>query len=137
MSVCTKQQKGDRSSPEEEEETPRKGKRGMPNPKSSKQRKLDDEFTRSEKVKDGNLRFCGDLTRLKRHVRTAKHSIKHLHICQACDGSADPMCTICVVYLHFNLEKGKDVVKNCCHDYHDDAFLDLQGAILTSAKLKN
>lgn len=140
MRVRTKQRKGGRSSleEEEEEEPPGKEKRGKPSQKQSKQKKLEDEFARLKKERgDDNSRLCGDLTKLKKHSKTAKHSIKHPQNCRVCGGAVlNSMCTICDVYLQFNPAKGKHVGKSCFHDYHDDAFFGLARCDTDISKVK-
>ena len=70
-------------------------------------------------------RLCGNLQQLKKHIKAAKHSIKHPKVCVICGGSAYSMCTICGVYLHFNPKKGEHAGKMCFHDYHDDSYFGL------------
>ena len=87
-------------------------KRGRPTRDSVKSRTLQTEFNRSESGREENSRLCGDLKRLKKHIKSFKHSLKHPKVCKVCGGDAYSMCQLCGVYFHFNPAKGKHAGKN-------------------------
>ena len=111
---------------DEEDNSPERArKRGRPTRESVKARILQKEFNRAESGRGDNSRFCGDLTRLKKHIKLAKHSLKHPKVCKVCGGDAYSMYQLCNVYLHFNPAKGKHAGKNCFHDYYDTCLFEL------------
>ena len=130
MRACTQQSKDARRLTFEEEEenekpSPATRKRGRPKKADDKQLDREKEFKRAKTGRGENSRLCGDLSRLKKHIKSAKHSIKHPKKCKVCGGDAYSMCGICGVFLHYSPMKGKYAGKNCFHDYHDDGFFGL------------
>ena len=121
MRVCTAQRVRDLMTPErqqdEEDTTPERArKRGRPTRDSVKARTLQTEFNRAESGRGYNSRLCGDLTRLKKHIKSSKHSLKHPKVCKVCGVDAYSMCQLCGVYLHFNPAKEKHA-GNVFQDY--------------------
>ena len=90
-----------------------------------RERELEREFKRAKTGRGENSRLCGDLSRLKAHIKSCKHALKHPKACKVCGEDAYSMCVKCGVYLYFNPAKGKNKGKNCFHDYHDDCLFGL------------
>ena len=90
-----------------------------------KSRTLQTEFNRAESGRGENSRICGDLTRLKKHIKLCKHSVKYPKVCKVYGGDAYSMCQLCGVYLHFNPAKGKHAGGKKFHDYHDTCLFGL------------
>ena len=135
MRVCTKQKKKNRSEGTDPEESSG-SKRSRSRP-SAVSKRLALQTSESKKAKFGrgeNIRLCGNLCRLDKHIKSAETALKHHKACKVCGGDAYSVCEVCGVPLHFIPTKGKHVGKMCFFDYHDDSFF---GLARKDSKLSN
>ncbi|KAG7338666.1 hypothetical protein IV203_020712 [Nitzschia inconspicua] len=77
-----------------------------------------------KKMKLDNTRFCGDLTKIKKHL-AAKESIMHKLHCAVCGKPAYSRCTICNVGLHGEGTRSKDGNRSCYMDFHCNTYFNL------------
>ncbi|KAG7349516.1 hypothetical protein IV203_012113 [Nitzschia inconspicua] len=77
-----------------------------------------------KKMKLDNTRFCGDLTKIKKHL-AAKESIMHKLHFAVCGKSAYSRCTICNVGLHVEGTRSKDGNRSCYMDFHCNTYFSL------------
>ena len=110
MRVCTQQRRNNRAD-NVEDGSPTARSRGRPSRDSNKRKKIVEEYKTAKKCRGESSRLCGNLQQLKKHIKTAVHSMKHPKICVVCGGSAYSMCTICGVYLHFTQRKASMLVR--------------------------
>lgn len=62
--------------------------RGRPTAAALRENQVIQEFNRAKKGRGENSRLCGDLSRLDKHIRSAKTSLKHPKACKVCGGDA-------------------------------------------------
>lgn len=77
-----------------------------------------------KKQRLSNTRFCGDLTKLKRHF-SSKETVKHKLSCAVCGDGTWVKCAVCNVGLHDMNSKGDHAKKTCFIDYHDNCMFGL------------
>ena len=77
-----------------------------------------------EKVARGNeYRICGDLSRLKNHIKSVENRQKHVNMCVVCGEMAYSICKLCGNRaIHFFPQKGKCSRKDCFVDHHNKGF---------------
>lgn len=88
-------------------------------------------------IKDYYSCLCGDLSRLHRHLKSFKTSLKHPKACKVCGGDTYSISGIYAVPLHLMPSKGRRANKTCFIDYHDDCFFGLAGEDKKSSRQKS
>ena len=88
-----------------------------------------------KKAARGNTsRICGDLSLLKKHIKSVVSGRKHGKTCVVCGEMAYSICKMCDRAMHFFPQKGKCTGKDCFVDYHNEVFF---GLALDDASLVN
>ena len=93
------------------------------------------EAVREDSVTAGDLekasrrngsQICGDLSRLKKHIKSVENRRKHGNKCVVCAEMAYSVCKLCGNKdMHFFLQKWKCSGKDCFMDYHNEVFFGL------------
>ena len=125
MRACTKQKRKDRMSNDDDTTKGGSKRRGRPTAAALWEAQVIHEFNKAKKGRGENSRLCGDLSRLDKHLRSVKTSLKHPKACKVCGGDAYSTCGVCGVPLHYMPAKGKHAGMTCFFDYHSDTFFGL------------
>ena len=77
-----------------------------------------------KKRKLSDSRYCGDLSKFKKHLESKTSKITRLK-CAVCGRPTRTKCGICDIPLHDKPNSGEKKDKNCFIDYHDECMVGL------------